>query len=79
MGAVIGGRYALDKDVVELERKVLELLQRGEIAKLEALAGESRPEEKRMIVEHLASFVKDLLLWNLRGLKRWIANGEEKS
>ncbi|MBN3038111.1 MAG: patatin-like phospholipase family protein [Candidatus Omnitrophica bacterium] len=77
MGAVIGGSYALTRQSQELEHKVLDLLKRDEIAKLEALAGESRPEEKRMIVEGLVSFVKDLLLWNLKGIKRWVANGAE--
>jgi len=77
MGAVIGGAYALSKDSFYLERKVLELLKKKPIAKLEALAGESRPEEKRMIVEGLVSFVKDLLLWNLKGIKRSMGNGAE--
>lgn len=77
MGAVIGGAYALTRDSLGVEQKMLELLRREEIAKLEALAGESRPEEKKMIIEGLVSFVKELLLWNLRGIKRWIADGAE--
>lgn len=77
MGAVIGGTYALLGQSFTLEEKVLELLKRGEIAKLEFLAAESRPEEKRKIVEGLVTFVKELLLWNLKGIKRWIANGAE--
>ena len=77
MGAVIGGSYALLGQSFTLEEKVLELLKRGEIARLEFLAAESRPEEKRKIVEGLITFVKELLLWNLKGIKRWIANGAE--
>lgn len=77
MGAVIGASYALSADSSTLEEKMLGLLKREEIAKLEALAAESRPEEKKMIIEGLTSFVKDLLLWNLKGIKRWIANGAE--
>jgi NTE family protein len=77
MGAVIGGSYALLGQSFTLEEKVLELLKRGEIARLEFLAAESRPEEKRKIVEGLITFVKELLPWNLRGIKRWIANGAE--
>ncbi len=77
MGAVIGGAYALCKDSFYLERRIIELLKQKPIAKLEALAGESRPEEKRMIVEGLVSFVKDLLLWNLKGIKRSMGNGAE--
>ena len=77
MGAVIGGAYALSAQSSLLEEKILRLLRREEIARLESLAGESRPEEKKMIIEGLVSFVKDLLLWNLKGIKRWIANGEE--
>ena len=77
MGAVIGGAYALSKDSFYLERKILEVLRQKPIAKLEALAGESRPEEKRMIIEGLVSFVKDLFLWNLKGIKRSMGNGAE--
>ncbi len=77
MGAVIGGAYALSAQASRLEQKMLRLLKRKEIARLESLAGESRPEEKKMIIEELTSFVKELLLWNLKGIKRWIAEGEE--
>ena len=77
MGAVIGGSYALSGSSFSLEQKMLKLLKGGEIAKLESLAAESRPEEKKRIIEGLANFVKDLLLWNLKGVKRWIANGRE--
>lgn len=77
MGAIIGASYSLSKDSFDLERKILQLLNQKAIMKLEALAGESRPEEKRMIVEGLVSFVKDLLLWNLKGIKRWLVSGTE--
>ncbi|MFC1631484.1 patatin-like phospholipase family protein [Candidatus Omnitrophota bacterium] len=77
MGAVIGAGYALLGQSLPLEQKVLELLKRDEIVKLEALAAESRPEEKRKIIESLASFVKELLLWNLKGIKRCITSGAE--
>ncbi|MBU3934186.1 MAG: patatin-like phospholipase family protein [Candidatus Omnitrophica bacterium] len=79
MGAVIGGAYALSgrSSSLDLEQKMLGLLKRKEIAKLESLAAESRPEEKKMLIEGLVAFVKDLLLWNLKGVKRWIANGAE--
>ncbi len=77
MGAVIGGAYALCGQSLKVERKILGLLKRKEIAKLESLAAESRPEEKKMIIEGLVTFVKELLLWNLKGIKRWIADGGE--
>lgn len=77
MGAVIGGSYALSGQSFLVEQKILELLKRKEIAKLESLVGESRPEEKKMIIEGLVSFVKELLLWNLKGIKRWLADGKE--
>ena len=76
MGAVIGASYAISPKGFSLEQKILELLKRGAIAKLESLAAESRPEEKKMIIEGLVSFVKDLLLWNLKGVKRWITDGK---
>ncbi|MFH1046633.1 MAG: patatin-like phospholipase family protein [Candidatus Omnitrophota bacterium] len=77
MGSIIGGSYALSGDTAKLEQQVLELLAREEISKLEILAADSAPDEKRMIIENLVSFVKDLLLWNLKGIKRWVANGNE--
>ncbi len=75
MGSVIGGGYALSGDSLSLEQQILKLLRREEILKLESLTGESRAEEKKMIVEGLASFVKELLLWNLKGIKRWLTDG----
>ena len=75
MGGVIGGSYALSGKSFSVEQKILGLLKREEIAKLESLAAPSRPEEKKMIIEGLSSFVKELLLWNLKGIKRWIADG----
>jgi len=77
MGAIVGGSYALSGRSFSVERKILELLNNNEIARLESLAAESRPEEKRMIIEGLTTFVKELLLWNLKGIKRWIAKGSE--
>ncbi|MFH1245361.1 MAG: patatin-like phospholipase family protein [Candidatus Omnitrophota bacterium] len=77
MGSVIGGGYALLGKAAILEEIILGLLESSTITKLESLAAESRPEEKEMIIEGLATFVKDLLLWNLKGIKRWIADGEE--
>jgi NTE family protein len=77
MGAVIGGAYAILDNSTILEERVLGLLNRDEITKLEALAAKSRPEEKKMIIEGLVSFVKELLLWNLKGIKRWIVDGRE--
>lgn len=77
MGSVIGGGYSLLGEATILEEIVLTLLESPAIIKLEALAAESRPEEKKMIIEGLADFVKDLFLWNLKGIKPWIADGEE--
>ena len=75
MGAIIGASYALSGQAFSVEQKVLRLLKKEAIAKLESLAAASRPEEKKMIIEGLTSFVKELLLWNLKGIKRWVADG----
>lgn len=77
MGAVIGGAYAILGQSLKLEQKMLGLLENEEIARLESFAGKSRPEEKKMIIESLANFVKDLFLWNLKGIKCWLTNGKE--
>lgn len=77
MGAVVGASYALSGKSFTVEQKILQLLQNKEISKLESLAGESRPEDKRLIVEGLVAFVKESLLWNLKGIKRWIDDGVE--
>ncbi len=77
MGAVIGGCYARLGHSVKLKQTILELLQKEGVGKLEFLAASSSPEENRKIIEGLATFVKELLLWNLKGVKRWIANGAE--
>lgn len=77
MGAVIGGAYALSGRALSVEQKMLTLLKREAIIKLESLAADSAPEEKVRIIQSLATFVKELLLWNLKGIKCWIANGTE--
>ena len=60
MGAIVGGAYALSVQTLSLQEKILELLRRKEIARLESLAGKTRPEDKELIVQGLLSFVKDL-------------------
>jgi NTE family protein len=72
MGALIGATYAVSGQSLAVERKMLELAARDKVAEVESLAGESAPEEKKMIIEGLVTFVKELLLWNLKGIKRQI-------
>lgn len=76
MGALIGAAYALNTDIAWLERTALEMTEREEIRELETLAEQSATEEKRVIVERLAKFVRNLLLWNLRVIKRELVDAK---
>jgi NTE family protein len=77
MGAIIGAGFALTLNIAELEEKILILIKRKEIIKLESLAATSELEEKQIIFERLSSFVKELLLWNLRAVKRCVIDSAQ--
>jgi len=72
MGSIIGGAYSLDKDIQVLREKILELVKRKEISNLEKLSAPTPQEEKRILIEGLATFVKELYLWNMRAIKKWL-------
>ena len=70
MGAVLGAHYALYKNVDELEKVALKIVNEKQIRDLEMLARKSEPEEKKALIEKLSLFVKDLFLWNLSAIKK---------
>lgn len=75
MGAVIGGAYALFADAKILEKKVLKLVTNKDLNKLESLAAPREEEEKEIIFQKLATFVSNLVLWNLRAINGSITDG----
>lgn len=77
MGAVIGGAYALSADAKVLEKKVFELIQDKNLAKLESLAAQRNEDEKEIIFQRLATFVSNLYLWNLRAINGFITAGDQ--
>lgn len=74
MGAIVGAGFALNKDSSALEEKFLVLIKKKEIVKLESFAAKSELEEKRIIFEKLSAFVKELVLWNLRAVKKQLVD-----
>ncbi len=74
MGSVIGGAYCLDKDIEGVRKKVLELVRRKEILDLEKLSAPTPEEEKRLLIEGLVTFVKELYLWNMKAIKKWLVD-----
>lgn len=76
MGAVIGGVYALCFEASTLEERVLGLIEDKNLSKLESLAAKSNEEEKEIIFQRLATFVSNLVLWNLRAINGFIVEGD---
>jgi NTE family protein len=78
MGALVGGYYALNQDILSLEKKVKMIMDHKEIKEMEQLvSGHSAVDEKKIIMETLLSFVKQVYLMNLRAIKRWVFSGKE--
>ncbi|MFH1093744.1 MAG: patatin-like phospholipase family protein [Candidatus Omnitrophota bacterium] len=80
MGAMIGAQYALNPDINAIEKRMLAMLDRKEISAIEKLiSGYSPSEEKKLIIQSLFSFVKQMVLVNVRAIKRWVFSGKEIS
>ena len=77
MGAIIGGAYALRPDAAWLEEKALGLLGRKELFAMEAFTSESKPEKKIVLLRKIASFFKELCLWNVRVVKKWLVEADK--
>lgn len=78
MGAMVGAQYALNPDINSIERKMLGILDRKVVRDIEKVISSNSPEdEKKMIIESLFSFVKQMLLFNLRAVKRWVFSAKE--
>jgi len=80
MGAMIGAQYALNADINVIERRMLAMLDRKEVSTIEKLiSGYSPSDEKKLIIQSLFSFVKQMVLVNVRAIKRWVFSGKEIS
>lgn len=78
MGAMIGAQYALDPNISTIERRMLAMLDRKEIRAIEKLiSGYSPSDEKKLIINSLFSFVKQMVMVNVRAIKRWVFSGKE--
>ena len=71
IGAIMGGFYALHKDVVYLEKVTLELADKYSPAlnSFKTYAASTSIEEQKIFLERSFNFVKDFYLWNLRIIK----------
>jgi len=78
MGAMVGAQYALNPDINSIEKKMLSFLDRKVVKDIEKVISSNSPEEeKKMIIQSLFSFVKQMLLFNLRAVKRWVFGVKE--
>ncbi|MBU1042802.1 MAG: patatin-like phospholipase family protein [Candidatus Omnitrophica bacterium] len=78
MGAMVGAQYALNPDSQAIEERMLSLVDHKEIKEIEKMIGGYSPEEeKKVIVKELFTFVKRMLLFNIRAIKRWVFSGKE--
>ncbi|MFH1201681.1 MAG: patatin-like phospholipase family protein [Candidatus Omnitrophota bacterium] len=76
MGSIIAAAYCLKENPGAIEKDVLELIKQRPIRQLEEFLGQSTAEGKRIILEKLFYFAKDLYLWNLRATKKWLIKTE---
>ncbi len=73
MGAMIGAQYALNPNINAIERRMMGMLERKEVRAIEQLiSGYSPSDEKKLIINSLFSFVKQMVLVNVRAIKRWV-------
>lgn len=77
MGAIIGGMFCIYEDINALEEKVKELLLREEIKSLQSFLGRSATEEKTIILQRFLLLIKNIYLWNLRGIKKWLVDKDK--
>ncbi len=77
MGAIIGGAYCLTPDIITLQQKILEMLARPEIKRMESFFVQaSEEDQQKFIIQKLLSKIKNLYLWNLRAAKKWLIRTE---
>ncbi|MGD9015092.1 MAG: patatin-like phospholipase family protein [Candidatus Omnitrophota bacterium] len=73
MGAVVGATFCLGPDVNALEEKLLDLVGRPAIKRIESFfAQASEANQEKFVIQKLLSKIRDLYLWNLRAAKRWL-------
>lgn len=77
MGAIVGAFYCLKPDINFVENKLLELVSRPEIKKLEEFFIQVAEENQRkFILKKLLSKIKNLYLWNLCSARKWLMRTE---
>ncbi len=72
IGAIIGALFSLNPDAYSCEKIVSDFLKREELTKLNCFIVETNTKENRLIFERSFAFVKDIYLWNLRIIKKWL-------
>jgi NTE family protein len=73
MGAVVGATFCLDPNVDALEEKLLGLVERPQIKRIESFFAQASEEnQEKFVIQKLLSKIRDLYLWNLRAAKRWL-------
>ncbi len=77
MGAIIGAAFCLNPDTNALEQKILKMVSRSEIKKMENLFAQASEENhQKFIIQQLLSKIKNLYLWNLQAAKKWLIRTE---
>lgn len=77
MGAVVGATYCLDRDVNRSKSELLRLVRKKEIMILEKLSAPTPAGEKVILIESLTAFIKELYLWNMRAVKKWLIDNSK--
>lgn len=78
MGAMVGAQYALNPNILAIEERMISIMNRKEVKQIEnMISGYSPEEEKKVIIKELFTFVKRMVLFNLRAIKRWVFSGKE--
>ena len=74
MGAIIGAFYARQQNVKAITQQIKDLIQRDIIKELEAKFSSARDKEKDTPFKKPLLFIKELYLWNLRALRKWLVD-----
>lgn len=77
MGAVVGATYCLDRDVNRSKSELLRLVRKKEVMILERLSAPTPAGEKVILIESLTTFIKELYLWNMRAVKKWLIDNSK--
>jgi NTE family protein len=74
MGAIVGAAFCLYGDIETAQEKIGKLLESQHLKRLEVFLAETEIEEKKLMIEELFEFIKEMYLWNIKKIKGYLAD-----